>query len=46
MSPRSGLLRDHSGPFNANLMSAAATVASLEYLKQEPPYERLVRSTA
>lgn len=36
---------NHSGTFNANLMSAAAVVASLEYLKQEPPYERLERST-
>ena len=35
-----------SGTFNANLMRAAAVVVSLEYLKQEPPYERLVRSTA
>ena len=36
---------NHSGTFNANLMSAAATVASLEYLKQEPPYEHLERIT-
>lgn len=37
---------NHSGTFNANVMAAAAVVASLEYLKQEPPYERLERITA
>jgi glutamate-1-semialdehyde 2,1-aminomutase len=37
---------NHSGTFNANLMSAAAVVASLEYLKQDPPYERLERITS
>jgi glutamate-1-semialdehyde 2,1-aminomutase len=36
---------NHSGTFNANVMAAAAVVASLEYLKQEPPYERLERIT-
>jgi glutamate-1-semialdehyde 2,1-aminomutase len=36
---------NHSGTFNANLMSAAAVVASLENLKQDPPYERLERIT-
>jgi glutamate-1-semialdehyde 2,1-aminomutase len=37
---------NHSGTFNANVMSAAAVVASLEYLKQDPPYERLERITS
>jgi glutamate-1-semialdehyde 2,1-aminomutase len=37
---------NHSGTFNANLMSAAAVVASLEYLKQDPPYVRLEQITA
>lgn len=37
---------NHSGTFNANLMSSAAVVASLEYLKQDPPYERLERITS
>ncbi len=36
---------NHSGTFNANLMSTAAVVASLEYLKQDPPYERIERIT-
>jgi glutamate-1-semialdehyde 2,1-aminomutase len=37
---------NHSGTFNANLMGAAAVVASLEYLKQDPPYERIERITS
>lgn len=37
---------NHSGTFNANVMASAAVVASLEHLKQEPPYERLERRTA
>jgi glutamate-1-semialdehyde 2,1-aminomutase len=36
---------NHSGTFNANMMAAAAVVASLEHLKREPPYERLERNT-
>ncbi len=32
---------NHAGTFNANVMSAAAVVATLEYLKQEQPYDRL-----
>ena len=36
---------NHSGTFNANLMSTAAVVASLDFLKQDPPYERLERTT-
>jgi glutamate-1-semialdehyde 2,1-aminomutase len=37
---------NHSGTFNANTMSAAAVVATLEYLKQNPPYDRLERITS
>jgi glutamate-1-semialdehyde 2,1-aminomutase len=36
---------NHSGTFNANIMATAAVVASLEYLKQDPPYEKLERVT-
>jgi glutamate-1-semialdehyde 2,1-aminomutase len=36
---------NHSGTFNANVMGTAAVVASLKYLKQNPPYERLKRIT-
>jgi glutamate-1-semialdehyde 2,1-aminomutase len=34
---------NHSGTFNANLMGSAAVLASLDYLKQDPPYARLER---
>jgi glutamate-1-semialdehyde 2,1-aminomutase len=37
---------NHSGTFNGNVMATAALLASLEYLKQDPPYERLKRLTA
>jgi glutamate-1-semialdehyde 2,1-aminomutase len=36
---------NHSGTFNANLMAAAAVLATLDYLKHDPPYERLERIT-
>jgi glutamate-1-semialdehyde 2,1-aminomutase len=36
---------NHAGTFNANVMSAAAVVATLEHLKQEQPYDRLKRMT-
>ncbi len=45
MEPMGTKKVNHSGTFNANLMSTAAVVASLEYLKQDPPYERLERIT-
>jgi glutamate-1-semialdehyde 2,1-aminomutase len=32
---------NHSGTFNANVMTAAATLATLEVLRDEPPYERI-----
>jgi glutamate-1-semialdehyde 2,1-aminomutase len=37
---------NHSGTFNANVMSTAAVVATLEYLRRDPPYERIERVTA
>lgn len=32
---------NHSGTFNGNVMAAAATMAALEYLRDEDPYERV-----
>jgi glutamate-1-semialdehyde 2,1-aminomutase len=32
---------NHSGTFNGNVMAAAATLATLEILSDDPPYERL-----
>jgi glutamate-1-semialdehyde 2,1-aminomutase len=37
---------NHSGTFNANVMSSAAVVATLQVLKEDPPYERIERITA
>jgi glutamate-1-semialdehyde 2,1-aminomutase len=34
---------NHSGTFNANVMAAAATLATLETLVDDPPYERVER---
>ena len=34
---------NHSGTFNANVMAAAADVATLETLRDDPPYERIER---
>lgn len=33
----------HSGTFNANVMAMAATLATLQVLKDDPPYERIDR---
>jgi glutamate-1-semialdehyde 2,1-aminomutase len=33
----------HAGTFNANVMGVAATVATLEVLESEPPYDRIER---
>jgi glutamate-1-semialdehyde 2,1-aminomutase len=32
---------NHSGTFNGNVMAAAATLATLELLRDDPPYERI-----
>lgn len=32
---------NHSGTFNANVMAAAATLATLETLRDDPPYRRI-----
>jgi glutamate-1-semialdehyde 2,1-aminomutase len=32
---------NHSGTFNGNVMAAAATLATLETLNDDPPYERI-----
>jgi glutamate-1-semialdehyde 2,1-aminomutase len=32
---------NHSGTFNANVMAAAATIATLDVLRSDPPYERI-----
>jgi glutamate-1-semialdehyde 2,1-aminomutase len=32
---------NHSGTFNGNVMAAAATLATLEILSDDPPYERI-----
>jgi glutamate-1-semialdehyde 2,1-aminomutase len=32
---------NHAGTFNGNVMAAAATLATLETLSEDPPYERL-----
>ena len=32
---------NHAGTFNANVMAAAATLAALESLSDDPPYERI-----
>lgn len=34
---------NHSGTFNANVMAMAATLATLRFLKEESPYERIER---
>jgi glutamate-1-semialdehyde 2,1-aminomutase len=32
---------NHSGTFNGNVMAAAATIATLDLLRSEPPYDRI-----
>jgi glutamate-1-semialdehyde 2,1-aminomutase len=32
---------NHSGTFNGNVMAAAATIATLDTLRDDPPYERI-----
>jgi glutamate-1-semialdehyde 2,1-aminomutase len=34
---------NHSGTFNGNVMAAAATIATLDVLRSDPPYERTER---
>jgi glutamate-1-semialdehyde 2,1-aminomutase len=34
---------NHSGTFNGNVMGAAATIATLDVLRSDPPYERIER---
>ncbi len=34
---------NHSGTFNGSVMACAATIATLEQLRHDPPYERMTR---
>ncbi|MGH2751009.1 MAG: aspartate aminotransferase family protein [Actinomycetota bacterium] len=36
---------NHSGTFNGNVMGTSAVLASLQHLKQDPPYEQVERIT-